>query len=133
MNWFTQIPPRRLRAILASAIGVSAVALLWIGYRAVGEWQHAAGLVASRRAAAAVELLVSALSHDMRGAHTTVQVGAERDDLAAGSTADLLHPIAGAFTRACEPFPNIVAGLLHKLPGVYFTIGSHIGNIPLLV
>ena len=99
MNWVTQIPPRRLRAILASAIGVSAVALLWIGYRAVGEWQHAAGLVASRRAAAAAELLVSALSHDMRGAHTTVLIGAERDDLADGPTADLLHPIAGAFTR----------------------------------
>lgn len=99
MNWFTQLPPRRLRAILASAIGVSAVALLWIGYRAVSEWQHAAGLVASRRAAAAAELLVSALSHDMRGAHTTVLVGAERDDLADGPTADLLHPIAGAFTR----------------------------------
>ena len=99
MNWFTQLPPRRLRAVLASAIGVSALALLWIGYRAVGEWQHAAGLVASRRAAAAAELLVSALSHDMRGAHTSVLVSAERDDLADGPTADLLHPIAGAFTR----------------------------------
>ena len=99
MNWFTQLPPRRLRALLASAIGMSALALLWIGYRAVGEWQHAAGLVASRRAAAAADLLVSALSHDMRGAHTSVLVGAERDDLADGSTADLLHPIAGAFTR----------------------------------
>ncbi len=99
MNWFTQLPPRRLRAILASAIAVSAIALLWIGYRAVGEWQHAAALVASRRAAAAAELLVSALSHDMRGAHTTVLRGAERDDIADGPTADLLHPIAGAFTR----------------------------------
>ncbi len=99
MTWFTQLPPRRLRAILASAIGVSALALLWIGYRAIGEWQQAAGLVASRRAAAAAELLVSALSHDMRGAHTSVLVAAERDHLADGPTADLLHPIAGAFTR----------------------------------
>ncbi|MEQ1728072.1 MAG: HAMP domain-containing sensor histidine kinase, partial [Vicinamibacterales bacterium] len=98
MNGFARLPPGRLRAILASAIGVSALALLWVGFRAVGEWQHAAGLVASRRAAAAAELLVSALSHDMRGAHT-VLLGAERDDLADGPTADLLHPIAGAFTR----------------------------------
>lgn len=89
----------RLRAILAAAIGLSALALIWIGYRAVAEWQHAAGLVASRRAASAADLLVSALSHDMRGAHTSVLLAAEREGLAAGSTADLLHPIAGAFTR----------------------------------
>jgi hypothetical protein len=89
----------RLRAILAAAIGLSALALIWIGYRAVAEWQHSAGLVASRRAASAADLLVSALSHDMRGAHTSVLLAAEREGLAAGSTADLLHPIAGAFTR----------------------------------
>ncbi len=47
MNWFTQIPPRRLRVILATAIGLSALALLSIGYRAVVEWQHSAALVAS--------------------------------------------------------------------------------------
>ena len=99
MNWFTQIPPRRLRLILASAIGLSALALLWIGYRAVLEWQHAAGLVASRRASAAADLLVSALSRDMRGAHSSVLLAAERDRLAEGSTANLMHPVAGAFTR----------------------------------
>lgn len=99
MTWFTQIPPRRLRLFLASAIGLSALALVWIGYRAVVEWQHAAGLVASRRASAAAELLVSALSRDMRGAHSAVLLTAERDRLAEGSTANLMHPVAGAFTR----------------------------------
>jgi signal transduction histidine kinase len=99
VNWLSRIPPRRLRAILASAIGLSGLALVVIGYRAVGEWQHSAGLVASRRAAAAADLLVNALSHDMRGAHATVLESAERNGLANGSTADLLHPIAGAFAR----------------------------------
>ena len=99
MNWAAQLSDTRLRVILASAIGLSALALISIGYRAVVEWQHAAALVASRRAASAAELLVSALSHDMRGAHTSVLLGAERDGLAAGQTADLLHPIAGAFAR----------------------------------
>ena len=93
------MPPRRLRLILASAIGLSALALLWIGYRAVLEWQHAASLVASRRASAAADLLVSALSRDLRGAHSSVLLAAERDRLAEGSTANLMHPIAGAFTR----------------------------------
>lgn len=99
MNGFPQIPPRRLRVILATAIGLSALALLSIGYRAVIEWQHAAGLVASRRASAAVDLLVSALSRDMRGAHRSVLSAVEREGLAHGATADLLHPITGAFTR----------------------------------
>jgi signal transduction histidine kinase len=98
VNWFTRIPPRRLRAVLASAIGLSALALVSIGYRAVAEWQHAASLVASRRAASAADLLVSALAHDMRGAHTSVLLTATRDGLVDAS-ADLMHPIAGAFTR----------------------------------
>ncbi|HUR33158.1 MAG TPA: HAMP domain-containing sensor histidine kinase [Vicinamibacterales bacterium] len=98
MTWSTRIPPTRLRFVLASAIGLSALALVWIGYRAVVEWRHAAGLVASRRASSAADLLVSALSHDMRGAHTLVLAGAGRDGVA-GSSADLMHPVAGAFTR----------------------------------
>ena len=98
MNWLWRISPRRLRAVLAAAIGLSALALVSIGYRAVAEWQHAASLVASRRAASAADLLVSALAHDMRGAHTSVLLSAARDGLS-GSTADLMHPIAGAFTR----------------------------------
>ena len=90
---------RQFRIILASAVGLSALALVLIGYRAILEWQHAAALVASRRAASAAELLVSALSRDMRGAHASVLQAAERDGLADGPTADLLHPIAGAFAR----------------------------------
>ena len=99
MSWFLHLSPRRLRTVLASAIALSGFALVLVGYRAVLEWQHAASLVASRRAASAAELMVSALSHDMRGAHTSVLIAAERERLAATSTADLLHPIAGAFTR----------------------------------
>jgi signal transduction histidine kinase len=99
VNWSVRLSTRRTRALLASAIGLSALALVWIGYRAVAEWQHAAALVATRRAASAVDLLASALSRDMRGAHTLVLLSAERDGLAGGSTADLLHPIAGAFAR----------------------------------
>ncbi|MFN7983204.1 MAG: HAMP domain-containing sensor histidine kinase [Vicinamibacterales bacterium] len=99
MNWLLQLSARARRTLLASAIVLSGLILVLIGYRAVVEWRHAATLVASRRATSAVELLVSALAHDMRGAHTTVLVNAQRDSLAAGSAANLLHPIAGAFTR----------------------------------
>ncbi len=94
-----RISPARLRIVVSIAIGLSAFALLWIGYRAVTEWRHAAGLVASRRAEAAADLLVSALAHDMRGAQTSILLSADRDRLAEGPTANLLHPIAGAFAR----------------------------------
>jgi len=99
VNWLLQLSARTRRRLLASAIVLSGLILVLIGYRAVIEWRHAATLVASRRAASAVELLVSALAHDMRGAHTSVLVNADRDNLAVGSSANLLHPIAGAFTR----------------------------------
>lgn len=99
MNWLLQLSARTRRRLLASAIVLSGLILVLIGYRAVIEWRHAATLVASRRATSAVELLLSALAHDMRGAHTSVLVNADRDNLAVGSPANLLHPIAGAFTR----------------------------------
>ncbi len=99
MTWIPRLSGRALRTTLASAIGLSAAALGWIGYRAVGEWQHAASLVASRRADAAVNLLVSALSRDMRGAHVSVLAASDDDSLASGSGADVLHPVASAFAR----------------------------------
>jgi signal transduction histidine kinase len=81
------------------AIIVSAAALVLVGYRAVVEWQNAASLVASRRAQSAVDLLVSALAHDMRGAHLSALASAERDAQTGDAAVDLLHTIAGAFAR----------------------------------
>ncbi|MBI3403290.1 MAG: hypothetical protein HY048_17905 [Acidobacteria bacterium] len=89
----------RLSATLALAVGVSALALVLTGYRAVVEWQHAAALVAVRRAESAADLLVAALARDMRGAQLQVLAAAERDRSIPEPTADLLHPIASAFAR----------------------------------
>ena len=89
----------RLRILLAAAIAASTLALVFIGYRAVREWQRAASLVAARRAAAAADLLASALSRDMRGAHASILRSAERDGLVGGPAVDLLHPVASALAR----------------------------------
>lgn len=105
MKWISGVLTGRRRLLLAAAICLSTAALLVIGYRAVSEWQRAAALVASRRASSAAELLVSALAHDMRGAHTSVLHAAEREGLNGAPPVDLLHPIAGAFTR----FPYVDA------------------------
>jgi signal transduction histidine kinase len=94
-----RLSSRHLRGLLATAIVLSAAALVLVGYRAVAEWQNAASLVAARRAEAAADLLVSALSHDMRGAHLSALASAERDAQSGDATIDLLHTVAGAFAR----------------------------------
>jgi signal transduction histidine kinase len=95
---------RRLGDWLALAAFLPAAALLWLGYRAVVEWEHAAAMVARERAGAAVDLLVGALARDMRGGQLLVLSSAERDGFIVGSDADLLHPIGSALAR--YPYPD---------------------------
>jgi len=95
---------RRLSDWLALAAFLPAAALLWLGYRAVVEWEHAAAMVARERAGAAVDLLVGALARDMRGGQLLVLSSADRDGFITGSDADLLHPIGSALAR--YPYPE---------------------------
>ena len=103
---------RRLSGWLATAVCVSAAALVLVGYRAANEWERAAAQVASRRVESAVDLLVSALARDMRGAQQMVLLSADRDGLASGKAVDLLHPIASAFAR----FPYAEAFFSWRVP-----------------
>jgi signal transduction histidine kinase len=89
---------RRASTVLTTIIVAATAALLWFGYRAISEWQHAAAGVAGRRADAAVDLVVTAFARDMQGAQQILAV-AERDGLTIGKAVDLLHPIASAFAR----------------------------------
>jgi signal transduction histidine kinase len=57
---------------VAGGVVVSVAILAVVGYRAVTEWQHSAALLAQRRADAAAEQLLTALTRDMRGAQTSV-------------------------------------------------------------
>ncbi len=86
------------------AIGVSIAALLATGYSAVAEWRHAAALVASRRAESAADLLVSALSRDMRSVQHDVLTSIEPQLASPTAHDDLLHPMASAFAR--YPYPE---------------------------
>jgi signal transduction histidine kinase len=95
---------RRLSSWLALVICLSAAALAWIGYRAVVEWEQAAAQVASRRAEAAVDLLVAALARDMRGGQQVMLTSADRDGLTLGAGIDLLRPIGSALAR--YPYPE---------------------------
>jgi signal transduction histidine kinase len=89
---------------MALVICLSAAALVWIGYRAVVEWEQAAGQVAARRAEAAVDLLAAALGRDMRSVQQVVLTSADRDALTVGPAIDLLRPIGSALVR--YPYPE---------------------------
>ncbi len=96
---FSLFARRRLSAALTGAVFLCAAGLAWIGYRAVLEWERAATQVASRRADAAADLLVAALTRDMRGAQRQVLTSADRDGLVVGPGQDLLRPISSALAR----------------------------------
>lgn len=99
MNLFASLFARPwLRAWVAIAVTISAAALVWIGYRAVSEWERAAATVASRRAESAVELLMTALTRDMHGAQAGALASADRNGLVGGPSIDLLPQIASAFS-----------------------------------
>ena len=90
---------RWLSGWLALAMFLSAGVLVWIGYRAVVEWEEAAAQVAARRADAGVNLLVSALARDMRGAQQQMLTSVDRELMPGGAGIDLMRPIGTALAR----------------------------------
>jgi signal transduction histidine kinase len=82
---------------------LSVVALAWLGYRAIAEWQRSAELVAQRSADAGADLLFTAATHDMRGVQTTVLSTLRFDDDDPDAPIDL-NVLASAFAR--YPYPE---------------------------
>jgi len=101
MTRFLPLFGRRGSRWLVAAVCASAAVLVWVGYRAVSEWEQAAAQVASRRADAAVNLLVAALARDMRGVQQVMLTSEDRDS----DASDLMHPIGSALTR--YPYPEV--------------------------
>ncbi len=90
---------RRTTTWLALGACIPAAALVWLGYRAIAEWEHAAEMVAWKRAQSASELMVAALTRDMRGAQFLVLSALEREALAADSEEEFLDPIGSGLAR----------------------------------
>ena len=65
-------PPLGLTCVFAVAFLLSAALVGWLGYRAVDGWQRSAAQSASHRAAAAADLLATALTRDMRALQIVV-------------------------------------------------------------
>jgi signal transduction histidine kinase len=103
MDPFMSFPKRLWPGWLAIGVFVSVVMLAWLGYRAISEWQRSAKLLAQRRADAAVDLLVTAITRDMRAVQASVLSSPRFDELRAGLIPDL-NGVGSAFAR--YPYPE---------------------------
>jgi hypothetical protein len=79
------------------------VTLFVLGYHAIGEWQRSAALLAQRRADDAVDLLVLAVTRDMRGVQSSVLSGLRFDDSGSDLSLDI-SGVSSAFAR--YPYPE---------------------------
>lgn len=86
-----------------AAIVASTATLVVLGYTAVARWQQSARLLAQRRADAGVELLVTALTRDMRGVQTSVLPQLVLEQQVTQSQLDV-HSVGSAFAR--YPYPE---------------------------
>lgn len=84
-------------------IAASTATLGAVGYAAVSNWQRSAGLLAQRRADSGVELLLTALTRDMRGVQTTVLPYLALEQHGTRSTLDV-RSVGSAFAR--YPYPE---------------------------
>jgi signal transduction histidine kinase len=82
---------------------VSVGVLSWLGYRAITEWQRSAELVAERNATTSADLLLTAVTRDMRGVQRTVLSALLLEESRYGATLNL-NDVASAFAR--YPYPE---------------------------
>lgn len=89
--------------ILAAALIVATILLMWFGYRATSEWQRSTRQVVDRRTIEVLYLMVTALNRDMRGVQS--QVLPQLNPLDNQSEAyELGAEVAKAFARF--PYPD---------------------------
>jgi signal transduction histidine kinase len=95
----------RLTASFAVGVCASAAILCWFGYHAILEWRRSSVLLAERRSSEAAELLVEALTRDMRGAQQFVLTSPLlRDDRIMARPFQVSSLVASAFAH--YPYPE---------------------------
>ena len=93
-----------LTAVLAVAVCLGIATLLGFGYRATREWQRSSELLIERDTAESADLLVTAVTRDMRGAHSRVLANRDWGELSLESLTDTSDQVATAFAR--YPYPE---------------------------
>jgi two-component system phosphate regulon sensor histidine kinase PhoR len=93
-----------LTGLLAVAVCLGIATLLGFGYRATREWQRSSELLIARDTEESADLLVTAVTRDMRGAHSRVLANRDWGELSLESLTDTSDQVATAFAR--YPYPE---------------------------
>ncbi len=93
-----------LTAALAVAVCLGIATLLGFGYRATREWQRSSEMLIERDTEQSADLLVTAVTRDMRGAHSRVLANRDWGELSLESLTDTSAQVATAFAR--YPYPE---------------------------
>lgn len=88
---------------LAVAACVSVTLLFWFGHHAIQEWRQSALLLAERRSSEAADLLVEALSRNMRGVQESVLASQQWQAFAGNQPYEMGSLVAVAFARYSYP------------------------------
>ena len=107
---------------MAAGVCVSVAMLTWFGYRAVREWQRSSALLVERRAEEGAELLVTALTRDMRAVQKSVLSSPDWNAFMLDPPYDVSSVVAGAFAR--YPYPEsffAARGIVTPTSVVFFT------------
>ena len=94
--------------VLTIAMSIAVFALAWYGYRAVREWRRSSIVLVERTVEDGADLLVTALTRDMRGAQALVLANRDASDYATQPLPDFSSEVASAFTR--YPYPESFFG-----------------------
>src|SRR5207244_5162765 len=95
---------RWLAGWMAAGVCLSVVMLTWFGYRAIRQWQRSSALLVERRAEEAADLLVTALTRDMRAVQKSVLPSPDWSAFIRDAPYDISNVIASAFAR--YPYPE---------------------------
>jgi signal transduction histidine kinase len=95
---------RGLAGWMAAGVCVSVALLTWFGYHAIREWQRSSALLVERRADAAADLLVTALTRDMHAVQKSVLASPDWDAFLLDPPYDVGNVVASAFAR--YPYPE---------------------------
>lgn len=104
MRWIRRLPKGTLATAMAIGACASVAVLSWFGYRAIVEWRQSAVLLADRRASEAADLLIEALTRDMRGVQESIRSAAQWDRFVSDGPYEMSIPVATTFAR--YPYPE---------------------------
>jgi signal transduction histidine kinase len=99
--------PRLLNALVVGMC-ISVTALTWFGYSATRKWQRSSELLVQWHADETADLLVTALTRDMRAVQESVLSSADWDRFMLNPPYDVSYVVASAFAR--YPYPEAFFG-----------------------